>query len=164
MVALEAHVQLPQCNTRDGQFCIEGHGWLPSRLLYRNCKSVCVMVRETRQHLFLLYGHSSHSGLHWYRTISAPLSAREHRHVCSIFLHYLFAYNQSDRYVLHCICIIYSSKWQLNISIVFNRAMYTCISNCWPLYWEIDHHAISLYHTIWRIILAMAPDILKNNN
>ena len=94
------------------QFCIEGHGWLPSRLLYRNCKSVCtcVMVRETRQYLFILYGHRSHSGFHWCQTISAPLSAREHMYAqfCIIF----FAYNQSDRYVLHCICIINSSKLQ----------------------------------------------------
>ena len=94
--------------------CTNGHGWLPSCLLYRNCKSVCVM--EKRPGSIYLFTCTMD-------TVPTPACTGTGQSVLpclhkstSMYAQFVFiiffAYNESDRYVLLRICITYSSKWE----------------------------------------------------
>ena len=82
------------CHTASPGLCMNGHGWPSSRLLYRNCKSVCMMVKVTRQQVFVSDTVPTPASTGTGQSVYSPMSAQEHKHVCtvmyiwSMFLHF----------------------------------------------------------------------------
>ena len=119
------------CCTVTPILCEDGHGWLPSHHLYRNCKSGGVMVKRQGS-IYLFYMGTVPLQL-------PPVLDNQYSSVCTraqacmlnffIFLHTIEVTDMS--YIAYR-SIIYSSKLQCDISIliVFNQVLYSCVRNC----------------------------------